>query len=183
MWVMCCLLTAPLALQGQQAPRPTPPPRGRSQEHLPQWMDRHRNLSLPQQQSALEKEPGFRDLPPRTQQRMLDRLTQLNHMPPDRRQRLLERTEAMEQLTPEQRQQVRGAMRELSSLPRDRRRVVAQAFRDMRAMPIPQRQVVLNSEDFRRQFSKQEHDTLGNLLAVEPYLPSQQANRPSGLGR
>src|ERR1700722_14630966 len=51
-----------------------------NQEHLAQWMDRHSNLSLPDQQKALENEPGFRDLPPQTQQRYRDRLTQLNNM-------------------------------------------------------------------------------------------------------
>src|ERR1700735_104310 len=35
-----------------------------NQEHMAQWMDRHNNLPLEEQQKALEKEPGFRDLPP-----------------------------------------------------------------------------------------------------------------------
>src|SRR5579864_3894655 len=42
-------------------------PKG-NQEHLPQWMARHSNLSPTEQQKALENEPGFRDLPPQTQQ-------------------------------------------------------------------------------------------------------------------
>ena len=144
-----------------------------SQEHLAQWMDRHRNLPPAQQQSALEHEPGFQSLPADTQQRMRDRLTQLSAMPPQQRQRLLERTEAMEQLSPAQRQQVRGAMEQLSSLPQDRRRLVARAFRDIREMPIPERQAVLASDRFRNQFSESERGTLANLLTVEPYVPAR----------
>ena len=72
---------------------------GQNQEHLLQWMDRHSNLPLDQQQKALETEPGFRDLPAETQQRMRDRLTQLNTMPPEQRRRLLERNEAIAHLS------------------------------------------------------------------------------------
>jgi Protein of unknown function (DUF3106) len=137
----------------------------------PQWMDRHSNLPLAEQQRALEREPGFRDLPSQTQQRMLDRLTQLNGMSPEQRRRIIEHTEAMERLTLPQRQQVRGALQQLGGLPEDRRRLIARAFRDLREMPPPQRQATFNSERFRGQFSDQERDTLSNLLAVEPYIP------------
>jgi hypothetical protein len=151
---------------------------GQKQEHLAQWMDRHSNLPLAEQQRALANEPGFRDLPPETQQAMRNRLTQLNDMPPEQRRRLLEHTEAMERLTVPQRQQVRGAMQEYRALPMDRRRMVARAFRDLREMPPPQRQAVMSSPRFRGQFSDQELGTLGNLLAVEPYIPAQHANYP-----
>ena len=156
---------------------------GQQQEHLAQWMDRHRNLPLPQQQQALEREPGFRDLPAQTQQRMQDRLTQLNNMPPEQRKRLLERTEALEQLSPQQRQQVRGALQQLSSLPVDRRRLVARAFRDLREMPVPQRDAVLASDRFHGQFSDQERGTLSGLLAVEPYLPVQHPSETTEAGK
>ncbi len=167
------------------APRPAGQPRGPrpQQEHLAQWMDRHRSLPLDQQKSALQREPGFRDLPPQTQQRMQDRLTQLNMMPPEQRRRLLERTEAMEKLSVPQRQQVRGAMQELTNLPVDRRRLVARAFRDIREMPLAQRQVILNSDRFRVQFSDQERTTLANLLTVEPYLPVQRPNEAPEYGK
>jgi hypothetical protein len=145
-------------------------PRG-SQDHLQQWMDRHRNLSLPDQQRALANEPGFRDLPPPTQQRMLDQLRRLNNMPPEQRRQVIDRMEAIERLTLPQRQQVRGAMQQLGSLPPDRRRLVARAFRDLRDMPAPQRQAILNSDHFRGEFSEQERRTLSGLIAVEPYLP------------
>jgi hypothetical protein len=160
--------------------RPGP---GQKQEHLAQWMDRHSNLSLPEQQRALEKEPGFRDLPPETQQAMRNRLTQLNNMAPEQRRRLLEHTEAMEQLSPPQRQQVRGAMQEYRALPIDRRRMVARAFRDLREMPQPQRQAILNSDRLRGQFSDQERNTLSSLLAIEPYIPVQRPNDGPAFGK
>lgn len=154
-----------------------------NQEHLPQWMARHNNLSPADQQKALENEPGFRDLPPQTQQRMRDRLTQLNNMTPEQRQRMLERAEQMEHLTPMQRQQVRGALQQYQGLPVDRRRMVARAFRDLREMPEPQRQAILNSDRFRGQFSDQERNTLSGLLSVEPYLPAEHPNEGPSAGK
>ncbi|MGH9597636.1 MAG: DUF3106 domain-containing protein [Edaphobacter sp.] len=173
------------AMNGQrQGPGPGMRPNGGrgKQEHLAQWMDRHSNLSLADQQRALENEPGFRDLPPPTQQAMRNRLTQLNNMTPAQRQRTLERTEEMEHLSPPQRQQVRGALEQYRALPEDRRRMVARAFHDLREMPESQRQAILNSDRFRGQFSDQERGTLSNLLTVEPYLPvlRQPSEAPPG---
>jgi hypothetical protein len=145
-----------------------------NQEHLEEWMDRHRNLPLAQQQAALQNEPGFRELPQQTQQRMLNNLAKLNNMPEEQRRRLLEHNEVMEHLTPPQRQQVRGAMQEFNALPPDRRRLVARAFRDLREMPEPQRQAILGSDRLHGEFSDYERSTLSNLLAVEPYLPVQR---------
>jgi Protein of unknown function (DUF3106) len=167
------------------APRPGPGLKGNGmkQEHLAQWMDRHSNLPLPEQQRALENEPGFRDLPPQTQQRMHDRIAQLNNMSPEQRRRILERTEDMEHLTPPQRQQVRGALEQYRGLPDDRRRMVARAFRDLREMPPPQRQAILSSDRFRGQFTDQERGTISGLLAVEPYLPVQRPNEGPSFGK
>jgi hypothetical protein len=147
-------------------------------EHLPQWMEQHRNLTPPQQQRALELEPGFHQLPPDTQQRMRNTLNQLNSMPPDQRSHVLERMEQMEHLSPPEREQIRGAMAQLGGLQPDRRRVVARAFRDLRSMSPAQRQDTLNSYPFRRQFTPQEWGTLNGLMAVEPLLPPQ---RPAGM--
>jgi hypothetical protein len=137
-------------------------------------MSRHRDLPVPQQQKALESEPGFRELPAQTQQRMRDRLTQLNNMRPAQRDRIIERNEVLEHLSAPQSQQVRGALLQLGSLPEDRRRAVSRAFRDLRAMPEPERQQYLNSPAFRAQYNDQERDTLGNLMSVEPYLPGKR---------
>jgi Protein of unknown function (DUF3106) len=153
------------------------------QDHLPQWMARHSNLSPAEQQRALENEPGFRDLPPQTQQRLHDQLNQLNSMTPEQRRRTVEHTEAMEHLTPSQREQFRGAMQQYRGLPEDRRRLVARAFRDLREMPVPQRQAILNSDHFRSQFTDQERGTLSNLLAVEPYLPVEHPNDGPSYGK
>ena len=162
---------------------PSPPARGfpgaghpgQNKEHLLQWMDRHSEMPLDQQQKALEKEPGFHELPSETQQRMRDRLTQLNSMPTDQRRRVLERNEAIANLSPPQRQQFRGAMQQFSSLPTDRRKQVARAFRELREVPEGQRQAALSSDRYRGQFSDQERGTLSSLLAVEPYLPQKGA--------
>jgi hypothetical protein len=139
-------------------------------------MASHQNETPEQQQRSLAREPGFNSLPSAQQQSVQQRLTQLNSMPPDKRQRTIEHAEAMERLTPPQRQQVRGAMAELGSLPPDRRRAVAHGFQDLRVMPPEQRQQMLNSPQFRGRFSAPELSTLNNLMAVEPYLPPQQAS-------
>jgi hypothetical protein len=167
------------------APRPGPGAKqnGMKQEHLAQWMDRHSNLPLAEQQKALENEPGFRDLPPQTQQRMHDKITQLNNMPPERRRRILERAEEFEHLTPAQRQQWRGAMQQYTVLPENRRRVIARAFRDLREMPQPQRDAILNSDRFRGQFSDQERGMLSSLLSVEPYISVQHPNEGPSFGK
>jgi hypothetical protein len=150
-------------------------PGGRNQEHLEQWMNRHSNMPLNQQQRALEREPGFRQLPPQTQEHLRERLNQLNSMPPAQRRRLIEHNEAIERLTPPQRQQFRGAMQQLGALPMDRRRAVARAFRDLREMPPAEQQSVLNSDRFRGQFSPEERGTLNQLLEISPYLPDPRA--------
>ena len=176
---------------GRQAARPPanrPNPgmrqgQNRNQEHLGQWMRQHGNMSLADQQKALDNEPGFRSLPPDIQQRYHNRLAQLNAMPPAQRERWLARTEEMERLNPAERQQVRGAMQQLGSLPEERRRLVARAFRDLREMPPEQRQTILNSDRFREQFNDQERNTLSNLLRVEPYLPVTPANEPPTQGK
>ncbi|WP_047488925.1 DUF3106 domain-containing protein [Terriglobus sp. TAA 43] len=146
-------------------------PRG---EHLGQWMQQHQNLSPQQQQKALQKEPGFNQLPQQTQQRMEDRLNRLNSMPPQQREKVIQRGEAMERLSPQQRVQVRGAMGQLSALPDDRRRAVARTFRELRSMPPEQQNQMLNSPQYHQQFSDQERGTLGNLLSVSPMLPQNQ---------
>ena len=138
-------------------------------------MNRHRDLLPTQQQKALEREPGFRELPAQTQQRVRDRLAELNNMRPAERDRLIQRNEMMEHLSAGQRQQVRGAMSQLGSLPEDRRRAVARTFRDLRSMPAGERQQYLSSPAFRNQYNDQERETLNNLMSVEPYLPGNRS--------
>lgn len=140
-------------------------------EHLNQWMQDHHGMSPQDQQRALQKEPGFNQLPSQTQQRMVERLNRLNSMPEQQRERVLQRGEAMEHLNMQQRVQVRSAMGQLGALPEDRRRAVARSFRELRGMPPAQQNQMLNSPQFHQQFSDEERGTLGNLLSVSPLLP------------
>lgn len=141
-----------------------------SGDHLPQWMNQHKNLTPEQQQKALEKEPGFRDLPPQTQQRELERLKQLNAMTPERRQRALETNEWVEHLTPAQHNQYTSAMKQLRELPPDQRVYVARTFRGLRELSPAQRQAVLNSDRFDH-LTDAQRATLNSLMQVEPLMP------------
>ena len=184
--VMAVLLGAVPAFAHRRAPAPPadakpnrppsrpavrPPAKAPKQEHLQQWMESRKNLSVPDQQRELEKLPGFKDLPPLTQQRYRDRLAQLNNMTPQQRERLLERNEELENHTPEQREQFRQGMQQFDSLPPNRKLVFKKAYHDLREMPPAQRQSVINSEPFRAQFPENERNALSNVLAVEPYPP------------
>jgi uncharacterized protein DUF3106 len=154
------------------APYSNPNPEARPAAHpgnLAQWMQDHKNLSLPDQQRALENEPGFRQLPAETQQRMLDRLGQLNNMEPQQRARILDRNEALERLTPQQREQYGNASNALKSAPPERQRPMARAILDLTEMPPGQREQVIDSPAFRSQFSDSERSTIRTLLMGEPY--------------
>lgn len=146
------------------------PGHGPKGEHLAQWMSQHSNLSPQQQQQALEREPGFRQLPAQTQQRMRNRLAQLDAMSPQQRQRVLSHTEMIERMTPDQRTQFRGAMQELGSLPPDQRHAVARSFRDLRELPPDQRLAAVNSPRYNW-MNPAQRATMMNLLRIEPLLP------------
>jgi hypothetical protein len=142
-------------------------------EHLAEWMNQHSNLTLQQQQQALEREPGFQELPGATQQRMRERLAQLNAMSPQQRQRVLQRNEAMEQLTPDQRSQVRGAMEQLGVLPPDQRRQVARSFRELRELPQNQRMAAMMGPRYSY-MNPAQRTALLHLIQVEPMLPPDE---------
>lgn len=146
-------------------------PNGRG-EHLAAWMNRHSGMTLQQQQQALDREPGFRELPADTQMRMHQRLAQLNAMTPVQRQRTLEHAEAMEQLTPVQRSEVRGAMQQLGSLPPDQRQQVMRSFRALRMLPPNQRMEAMMSSQFAW-LNPAQRTVLTNLIQVAPMLPTQ----------
>jgi hypothetical protein len=162
---------APIMRPANPAGRQPMPGRAPAAGHLADWMNQHRDLSPSQQQLALEREPGFHELPSATQQRMRERLTQLNAMPPEQRQRLLARNEAMERLTPDQRAQVRGAMQQLGALPPDQRKTVERTFRQLRELPPDQRMVALNTARNGPQLNGAQRETLTNLIRIEPMLP------------
>jgi len=172
--LLLILLLGPASLScyarpAQQAPRPRY--ENNQQPHLGTWLARHGNLTPQQQERALQTEPGFNRLPPETQQKLMNRLQQLNRMPPNQRQRTMDRIEAMEHLSPQMRQQVRASVQQFHALPEDRQRLVKKAFRDLREYPPEQRQSLMNSGQFQAQFTSQERNILGNILAVEPYQP------------
>jgi len=141
-------------------------------------MENHKELSLPDQQRALQNEPGFHDLPPQVQQHELNELGRLYTMNPQQRNRLLEGNEALERMTPVQRQQFDSAVGQYKSLPADRKRLVAKAFRDLREMPQGERQQVIDSTAFRGQFSDSERTTLKSLLGFEPYFTKAPNDGP-----
>jgi len=144
----------------------------RGGEHLPEWMNQHQGMTLEQQQAALDREPGFRDLPIQTQQQMHQRLAQLNAMSPEQRARTLAHAEAMERLDPAQRSQVRGAMQQLGSLPMEQRRQVMRSFRELRAYPPEQRFGVMNSPRYGW-LNYEQKTVLTNLIFVAPLLPPE----------
>ena len=141
-------------------------------EHLAAWMNRHGGMTLQQQQQALDREPGFRELPPDMQMRMHQRLAQLNAMTPVQRQRTLEHAEAMERLTPVQRSEVRGAMQQLGSLPPNQRQQVIRRFQELRMMPPNQRMGMMMSPQYDW-LNPAQRTVLTNLIQVAPMLPQQ----------
>ena len=146
-------------------------PDGRG-EHLPEWMNQHSGMTLQQQQQALDRLPGFRELPPQTQMRMHQRLAQLNAMSPQQRERTVEHNEAMERLTPVQRSEVRGAMEQLGSLPMDQRRMVMRSFRELRMLPPEQRMGMMRSPQYAW-LNYAQRTVLTNLILIAPMLPPE----------
>ena len=144
----------------------------RGGEHMAEWMSQHSGMTLAQQQQALDREPGFLELPAQTQQRMHQRLAQLSAMAPVQRQRYMEHTEAIERLNPVQRSEVRGAMQELGSLPLNQRMQVVQCFRELRMLPPQQRMGAMRSPQYGW-LNYAQRTTLTNLIQIAPMLPPQ----------
>jgi hypothetical protein len=144
-----------------------------NQGHLSQWMQSHSNLSLPDQQRALQNEPGFRQLPPQLQQRELNQLGRLYSMNPQQRERQLNRVEQLERMSPAQRQQWNAATQQLYALSPPRRGMVARAMLDLREMPPAQREQVIDSPAFTQQFPDPgDRAMIRTLLMAEPYPPT-----------
>lgn len=157
---------APMRPRGNAEMRPNARP---GQEHLPQWLAQHQNLTPQQQENLLRREPGFNRLSPQQQQRVLNRLRSLDARPPQQRERMLQRQEMFERLSPEQKQDVRGAAQSLAQMPPGRQMLVRRAFNDLRGIPPEQRQEILDSARFSHTFTPQERHVLGSMLSIEPY--------------
>ncbi len=147
--------------------------------HLGTWMEAHRNLTLEQQHTALDAEPGFRTLQPAEQAALHQQLTRLNRMPPEQQQQRMRYTEEMETLAPPQRQQVRNVLGQLGSLPEDRQIAVKRAYKQLRDLPEGQRQAYMNSPQFRAQFNEQERMTVGNMVNSAPLLRRFESPPPT----
>ncbi len=144
-----------------------------NQGHLADWMQKHSNLSLPDQQRALQNEPGFRELPQWEQQQELNQLGRLYAMKPEARDRRLGQVEQLERMSPTQRQQYGAAVQQLYALPPPRRGMVATAMKDLRDMPPEQREQVVSSPVFAQQFPDPgDRAMIRTLLTAEPYPPA-----------
>lgn len=139
------------------------------QQHLPQWLAQHQNMTPREQENLLRREPGFNRLSPDQQQRVLNRLRSLDSRPPAVRERMAERNEAFERLSPEGKQDVRAAAQAFRQMPAGRQVQMRRAFNNLRQLPPDQRQAILNSARFTHTFTPQERHVLGSLLSIEPY--------------
>lgn len=139
--------------------------------HLQDWLNRHQNTPVEDQERLLRGDPSFNRQPPAEQQREIQQLHQLNQMPAPQRDRRLERNELMERLTPQQRMSLNRSGRAWNSLPPDRQALMKRAFQDLRNVPPDQRDTVLNSAHYQGAFSPEERGILSDFLRVEPYDP------------
>ncbi len=156
------------ARPGYAQPFQTPP------GHLGDWLNRHRNLSVQEQERTLRSDPSFRRLAPAEQQRVMRQLHQVNQLPEEQRQRRLARAEMIEHLPPQELMQVNLSARRFASMPPDRKALMRSAFRDLRGVPPDQRSTVLNSARYQGVFSPDERGVLSDMLRVEPYEPPGQ---------
>lgn len=136
--------------------------------HMGEWLESHKNLSVDQQEKALEKDPNFQKLPPDRQAALKERLRKFNNLAPDQRDLALKRMNFWAALTKDQRQQLRDASQQLQGLPPDRRIAVHKALRHLREMDPQHRQKVMESDRFKTLFSDQEQGILKNLATINP---------------
>lgn len=139
--------------------------------HLGDWLNRHGNLPIQQQEKVLHSDPSFKRLPRADQQRLMQQLRRVDQMPPAQRERRLARNEAIEHLSPKERANLNLSERRWSTLPSNRQALMKQAFQDLRGVPLDQRQTVLNSSHYQNVFTPEERGILSDFLRVEPYQP------------
>jgi len=160
------------AARSAQAGRPGPNvAQPQREQHLEQWMDNHRNLSLPDMQRALQNEPGFRELPPQVQQNRLNALGRLYNMTPQQRHQMLNSVEGLERLSPQQQQQWDHAVQQLHASPVPRRSLMIHTIADLREMPPNERDQVIDSPRFAAEFSPDERQTIRTVLTAYPPGP------------
>ena len=158
---------------------PIPPyynPRYAPPGHLEDWLNRHRDLPLREQEQILRNDPSFSRLPPANQQRLLRQLQEVDRLSPQRRALRLARAEAIEHLSPQARRQLDMSSLRFASLPPQRQALMKRAFQQLRSVPLDERPTVLNSARYRDIFTPEERQILSNFLSVEPYLPPRQGH-------
>jgi hypothetical protein len=164
----------------------TPPSAQKSGNHNAQrparktgdWLEKHKNLPLDQQEKALESDPNFQKLSPDRQAALKERLRKFNSLPPEQREQSLQRLDFWSSLTHEQRDQVRDANQKLQALPQDRRVAVHTALRQLRQMDSARRQQVFESDRFHSSFSPQEQEILKQLSAINPPFGASSSFKP-----
>ena len=162
---------------GQGEPRPSYPgyalPKEPPPGHLGDWLNRHRDIPVQEQERMLRGDPAFRRLPPGDQQRVVGQLHQVNQLSEEQRQRRLARAEMLERLSPQERMQINLSARRWAELPVERQALMKQAWLELREVPIDQRQTALNSARYQGAFSPEERHILNDMLRVEPYQPAK----------
>jgi hypothetical protein len=127
------------------------------------WLRRHQNVPLAEQQRALERDPAFRSLPAERQQQLRQRLQHFNSLPPEQQNRILHRMDTFERLSPQQRQQARDIYGQFHGLPPERQTMLQRAFRGMHDMSPAERQRLMNSPAYRSTFTDQERGILRGM--------------------
>jgi hypothetical protein len=161
-----------------------------SREHAPaarpgDWLRRYANLPPAEQQKALEKDPGFRSLPPERQARLRQRLQEFASRPPAQREQMLNRMATFSRLNPEQRERARDVFQQFRNLPPDRRQMVRDAYRNLTALSPEQRRQVLDSPALRSNFTDQEREMLRGMTDLnlgpnsDPAVPRPPVSQPS----
>ncbi len=156
-----------------QGGREVPRPPSAAQRHGGDWLRKNRDLSLADQQKALQNDPQFRKLPQQQQQRLVNRLQNFNSLTPQEQQQRLNRIETWEHLTPQQKSQARQLASQWQQLPQQRKQMMKTAIGDLRGMPPDQRERVLESDRFKGMFSDQERNMLRETtkLPLAPAVP------------
>lgn len=139
--------------------------------HIGQWLRKHQNLTVDQQEEALRSDPEFQKLPPQQQQHLVDRLHQFNDLPPQQRQRMLSRMDAFEHLTPDQQQQARQIFGQVRQMPDERRERFRKGIRQLADAPAEQRSAILESNDFRNNYTDNERDLMHQIVQLNILPP------------
>ena len=118
---------------------PAPPyynPRYAPPGHLEDWLNRHRDLPLREQEQLLRNDPTFKRLPSANQQRLMRQLQEVDRMSPQRRAWRLARAEAIEHLSPQARRQLDRSSLRFADLPQPRHALIKRAFQQLRSVHI-----------------------------------------------